>query len=134
MCQAPRWSSRQSATIPQSTRRQMSAAGFLSTCRRLRTTSGRAPAPGRGSNRANDRGMALLEVAGLGKRFGTVAAVDDVSLTIERGALLGPSGCGKTTLLRIIAGLDTPDCGRVVIDGVDVTALPPYARPVNMMF
>ncbi len=81
--------------------------------------------------------MALLEVAGVNKRFGAVAAVDDVSLTIERGALfalLGPSGCGKTTLLRMIAGLETPDSGRIVIDGVDVTALPPYARPVNMMF
>ncbi len=81
--------------------------------------------------------MPLLEIAGVGKRFGTVAAVDDVSLTVERGALfalLGPSGCGKTTLLRIIAGLETPDRGRIVIDGVDVTALPPYARPVNMMF
>jgi putrescine transport system ATP-binding protein len=81
--------------------------------------------------------MALLEVVGVAKRFGAVAAVDDVSLTVERGALfalLGPSGCGKTTLLRIVAGLDRPDCGRVVIDGVDVTALPPYARPVNMMF
>jgi putrescine transport system ATP-binding protein len=81
--------------------------------------------------------MPLLEVAGVSKRFGAVAAVDDVSLTVERGALfalLGPSGCGKTTLLRIIAGLETPDRGRIVIDGVDVTALPPYARPVNMMF
>ncbi len=81
--------------------------------------------------------MALLEVAGLSKRFGRVVAVEDVSLTIERGALfalLGPSGCGKTTLLRIIAGLETPDCGRVVIDGADMTALPPYARPVNIMF
>jgi len=78
--------------------------------------------------------MALLEIAGVSKRFGTVAAVDDVSLTVERGALLGPSGCGKTTLLRMIAGFETPDHGRIVIDGADVTALPPYARPVNMMF
>jgi putrescine transport system ATP-binding protein len=81
--------------------------------------------------------MALLEVARASKRFGTTAAVDDVSLTIERGALfalLGPSGCGKTTLLRMIAGFETPDNGRILLDGVDVTALPPYARPVNMMF
>jgi ABC-type Fe3+/spermidine/putrescine transport system ATPase subunit len=81
--------------------------------------------------------MPLLEIAGVTKRFGPVAAVDDVSLTIERGALfalLGPSGCGKTTLLRLVAGLERPDRGRIVIDGADVTALPPYARPVNMMF
>src|ERR1700738_4370970 len=81
--------------------------------------------------------MALLEIAGASKRFGATTAVDDVSLGVERGAfyaLLGPSGCGKTTLLRVIAGFETPDGGRIVIDGVDVTGLPPYARPVNMMF
>src|ERR1700738_2853559 len=81
--------------------------------------------------------MALLEISGVSKHFGTIAAVDDVSLSVERGAfyaLLGPSGCGKTTLLRIIAGFETSDSGRIVIDGVDVTGLPPYARPVNMMF
>jgi putrescine transport system ATP-binding protein len=81
--------------------------------------------------------MALLEIAGASKRFGAIAAVDDVSLSVERGALfalLGPSGCGKTTLLRLIAGFETPDSGHISIDGVDVTALPPYARPVNMMF
>src|ERR1700752_2247486 len=81
--------------------------------------------------------MALLEITSVSKRFGATTAVDEVSLSVERGAffaLLGPSGCGKTTLLRIIAGFETPDRGRVLIDGVDVTALPPYARPVNMMF
>src|SRR6476469_4484137 len=81
--------------------------------------------------------MALLEIAGASKRFGATTAVDDVSLSVERGAfyaLLGPSGCGKTTLLRVIAGFETPDSGRIVIDGVDVTGLPPYARPVNMTF
>src|ERR1700731_4186944 len=81
--------------------------------------------------------MALLEIAGASKRFGATTAVDDVSLSVERGAfyaLLGPSGCGKTTLLRVIAGFETPNSGRIVIDGVDVTRLPPYARPVNMMF
>ena len=89
--------------------------------------------------RGNDDrlGMALLEIAGASKRFGATTAVDDVSLSVERGAfyaLLGPSGCGKTTLLRMIAGFETPDSGRIVIDGVDVTGVPPYARPVNMMF
>jgi putrescine transport system ATP-binding protein len=81
--------------------------------------------------------MALLEIAGASKRFGAIAAVDGVSLTVERGAfyaLLGPSGCGKTTLLRMIAGFETPDSGLIVIDGVDVSGLPSYARPVNMMF
>ena len=81
--------------------------------------------------------MALLEIAGASKRFGAITAVDGVSLSVERGAfyaLLGPSGCGKTTLLRMIAGFETPDSGRIVIDGIDVTGLPPYARPVNMMF
>src|SRR5271155_4989399 len=81
--------------------------------------------------------MALLEIAGASKRFDATAAVDDVSLSVERGAfyaLLGPSGCGKTTLLRMIAGFETADSGRIIIDGVDVTGLPPYARSVNMMF
>src|SRR6266851_6090243 len=81
--------------------------------------------------------MALLEIAGVSKRFGATAAVEDVSLNIEQGelfALLGPSGGGKTTLLRMIAGLETPDSGCILIDGVDITARPPYARPVNMMF
>ncbi len=81
--------------------------------------------------------MPVLEIIAASKRFGAVAAVDQVSLAVEAGeffALLGPSGCGKTTLLRLIAGFETPDDGRIVIDGADVTAVPPYARPVNMMF
>ena len=81
--------------------------------------------------------MALLEIDAVSKHFGAVAAVDGVSLAVEHGelfALLGPSGCGKTTLLRLIAGFETPDRGRIVIDGTDVTAVPPYRRPVNMMF
>ena len=81
--------------------------------------------------------MALLEIIDAEKRFGRVTAVDRVSLSVERGeffALLGPSGCGKTTLLRMIAGFETPDAGRILIDGVEVSAMPPYARPVNMMF
>jgi putrescine transport system ATP-binding protein len=81
--------------------------------------------------------MPVLEIIGASKRFGAVAAVDRVSLAVEPGeffALLGPSGCGKTTLLRLIAGFEAPDDGRIVIDGADVTQVPPYARPVNMMF
>src|SRR5947199_9625640 len=81
--------------------------------------------------------MALVELSGASKRFGAVTAVDRVFLSIERGeffALLGPSGCGKTTLLKLIAGFETPNEGRIVIDGTDITAVPPYARPVNTMF
>ena len=71
------------------------------------------------------------------KRYGKVVAVDNVSLTIDEGeffALLGPSGCGKTTLLRMVAGFETPDEGRILIDGKDVTAIAPNRRPVNMVF
>ena len=71
------------------------------------------------------------------KRFGPVQAVDDVSLGIKRGeffALLGPSGCGKTTMLRVAAGFETPDSGRVFLDGRDITSLPPNRRPVNTIF
>src|SRR5216110_3563102 len=81
---------------------------------------------------------ALIRIEGVSKSFGgVVRAVDDVNLEIGHGeffALLGPSGCGKTTLLRMIAGLETPDSGRILVGGVDITARPPYARPVNMMF
>src|SRR5437870_4295729 len=81
--------------------------------------------------------MPVLEIIGASKRFGAIAAVGRVSLAIEAGeffALLGPSGCGKTTLLRLIAGFETPDAGEILIDGVPMNAVPPYARPVNMMF
>src|SRR5437660_662692 len=81
--------------------------------------------------------MALLEIIAAGKRFGETAAVDRVSLSVEEGeffALLGPSGCGKTTLLRLIAGFEAPDSGQILIDGVAMSGVPPYARPVNMMF
>jgi putrescine transport system ATP-binding protein len=79
----------------------------------------------------------LLRVEGLTKRFGDLAVVDRLSLDIYDGeffALLGPSGCGKTTLLRLIAGFERPNAGRVLLDGVDLAAVPPYRRPVNMMF
>lgn len=71
------------------------------------------------------------------KRFGRMVAVDDVSLTIDEGeffCLLGPSGCGKTTLLRMLAGFETPTEGRILIDGQDISAIPPNRRPVNMVF
>ena len=71
------------------------------------------------------------------RTFGDIYAVDDVSLEIYRGeffSLLGPSGCGKTTLMRLLAGFEPPSAGRIFIDGTDVTEMPPYARPVNMMF
>jgi len=71
------------------------------------------------------------------KRFGPVAAVDGLSLDIYEGeffALLGPSGCGKTTLLRMLAGFETPDQGRILLRDDDIGRVPPYRRPVNMMF
>jgi putrescine transport system ATP-binding protein len=79
----------------------------------------------------------FVRLEGVTKRHGRLAAVDDLSLTLARGeffALLGPSGCGKTSLLRLIAGFETPDAGRIFIDGVDMTETPPHRRPVNMMF
>ena len=79
----------------------------------------------------------FLRIEGVSKHFGSVVAVDDVSLDIARGeffALLGPSGCGKTTLLRMLAGFETPSAGALLLEGVDLAALPPYRRPVNMMF
>ena len=71
------------------------------------------------------------------KKFGDFVAVDDITLDIyqkEIFCLLGASGCGKTTLLRMLAGFERPTAGRIFIDGVDMTAIPPYERPVNMMF
>jgi spermidine/putrescine ABC transporter ATP-binding subunit len=79
----------------------------------------------------------IISIRNLTKRFGPIAAVDDVSFDIapnEFFALLGPSGCGKTTLLRMIAGLETPTEGEIVIDGQNMAFTPPNQRPVNMVF
>ena len=86
---------------------------------------------------------ALLSIRNLSKRFGETVAVDDVSLDIQQNeffALLGPSGCGKTTLLRSMAGFEQPDSGTITMPGtgggskVDLCALPPERRPINLMF
>jgi len=81
--------------------------------------------------------MPLLRIDGVAKRFGAVRAVDRLSLDIRRGeffALLGPSGCGKTTLLRMLAGFETPDEGAILLGGNDIAQVLPHQRPVNMMF
>jgi len=81
--------------------------------------------------------MAYLEIEKLGKRFGSVVAVSDFNLDVgpaEMIAFLGPSGCGKSTTLRMIAGLDVPDNGRIRLDGEDVTATPPHKRRTGMVF
>src|SRR5947207_2479986 len=79
----------------------------------------------------------LLRIDAVVKKFGMFRAVDRLSLDIRAGeffALLGPSGCGKTTLLRMLAGFETPDEGRILLDGNDIAQVLPHQRPINMMF
>lgn len=79
----------------------------------------------------------FIRIRGVSKLFDDFVAVDNVDLDIARGELfsiLGGSGCGKTTLLRMLAGFEAPSSGTIEIDGVDITHVPPYDRPVNMMF
>jgi putrescine transport system ATP-binding protein len=79
----------------------------------------------------------FVRIEGVSKRFGTFQAVENVTLSIAKGeifGLLGGSGCGKTTLLRMLAGFEEPTAGRIWLDGQDMTGVPPYERPVNMMF
>lgn len=79
----------------------------------------------------------FIKIEGVSKSFGSFQAVKDVNLTIAKGeifSLLGGSGCGKTTLLRMLAGFENPTAGRIFIDGQNMAGVPPYARPVHMMF
>ena len=90
-----------------------------------------------GEPQADAADVPLLRIDAVVKRFGVFRAVDRLSLDIRAGeffALLGPSGCGKTTLLRMLAGFETPDQGRILLDGKDIAQVPPHQRPVNMMF
>ena len=84
-----------------------------------------------------DHTRPLLSLRSLTRSYGDVKALDGVSLDIARGsffALLGPSGCGKTTLMRLVAGFETPDTGSILLDGRDIVTTPPHRRPVNMVF
>src|SRR5467141_2032978 len=86
---------------------------------------------------AGAAGIPLLRIDAVVKKFGSFRAVDRLSLDIRAGeffALLGPSGCGKTTLLRMLAGFETPDEGRILLNGKDIAQVLPHQRPVNMMF
>jgi len=86
---------------------------------------------------ADQRGAPAVSASGLRKAYGDVVALERLDLDVQPGeffTMLGPSGSGKTTTLRLIAGFERPDAGRVALDGVDVTARPPYQRDVNTVF
>lgn len=88
-------------------------------------------------NQFDQRKQGFLRTQNLVKRFDDVLAVDDVSISIQKGeifALLGSSGCGKSTLLRILAGFEKPTSGQVFLNDADIASFPPYERPINMMF
>jgi putative spermidine/putrescine transport system ATP-binding protein len=81
--------------------------------------------------------MTFLQLENLHRSFGTVKALSGINIELGEGeflSLLGPSGCGKTTALRLVAGFDRPDQGRIVVDGKDVTGVPPNKRDMGMVF
>ena len=99
--------------------------------------AGDANSASRAPQAAGAADVPLLRIEGVTKQFGPFRAVDKLSLDIRAGeffALLGPSGCGKTTLLRMLAGFETPDEGRILLAGEDIAPVMPHERPVNMMF
>jgi putrescine transport system ATP-binding protein len=108
----------------------------------VETVSREGPRPGPSREGATGQGAdsaaaEYVRIERITKRFGDFTAVDDVSLKVKKGeifCLLGGSGSGKTTLLRMLAGFEMPTAGRIFIDGQDMTGIPPYERPVNMMF
>src|ERR1051326_6382598 len=81
-----------------------------------------------------EKGVVIKNIS---KKHGSAIALSDVSLSVERGeffSILGPSGCGKTTLLRILAGFDSPDSGQIFLNGKDITRVPANRRPINTVF
>ncbi|WP_028216594.1 ABC transporter ATP-binding protein [Paraburkholderia oxyphila] len=101
------------------------------------SSSTRSAEPARGIAQARSGNERFVRIENVVKKFGDSVAVNDVSLDIAKNelfALLGSSGCGKSTLLRMLAGFETATSGRIYVDGEDLATLPPYRRPVNMMF